>query len=456
MANPIMNIFRVPELRKKVSYTLLALVVYRFGAHLPTPGIIPDQLFEFFSQQSGGLGNLLGIMDLFAGGALLKFTVLGLGIMPYITASIIMQLLQVTIPQLEKLAREGEQGRKKINQYTRYFTLVLCMVQSFGIANGLAMGFGQTAAGETPNFIMPFFAENTFLFTLLVMVTVTTGTMFLVWLGEQISENGIGNGISLIIFAGIISRLPGAVLKTFGKVNTDDTLSPLVVVIVFLILAVVIFFVVYEESGQRRIPVQYAKRVVGRKVYGAQSSHIPFKINPSGVIPIIFASAVVNFPAMLGSVVHGKVEWLSDLLIIFSYGSPAYITLLFFLVIGFAYLYTSVQFNPVDIADNLKRAGGFIPGIRPGTHTAEYLQTVLTRITVAGSIFLAMIAIFPDVLMKIPMFRNVPRELPYLMGGTSLLIMVSVGLDTLKQVESQLQMHNYDGFMDRETKSYRR
>lgn len=451
MLSIIGNIFKIPDLRKRLLFTIGALIVYRIGVHIPTPGINPVALFSFIQSRTGDLGRLLSIIDLFSGGALFKFTILGLGIMPYITASIIMQLLQVTIPALERLAKEGETGRKRINQYTRYFTLVLCAVQSFAISAGIR---GGVLGGESV--LYEYFSDVGIAFNLLVMVTVTTGTMFLMWLGDQISERGIGNGISLIIFAGIVARIPSSIMKTFAQVS-NGSINPLVLVLLLLVLVVVIFFVVYEESGQRRIPVQYAKRVVGRRVYGAQSTHIPFKINPSGVIPIIFASALVTLPAMLGSVVQNKAGWLSKVLYLFQYGSWAYIALMFVLVIGFAYLYTSVQFNPVDIADNLKRSGGFIPGIRPGTQTAEYLEIVLTRITVAGSMFLAMIAVFPDILMKIPLFKQVPQDLPYIMGGTSLLIMVSVGLETMKQVNSQLQMHNYDGFMSRASnKSYRR
>lgn len=454
MLQAFVNVFKIPDLRRRVLFMIGALVIYRLGTHIPTPGINPIALLDYFENKSGQLGGLLSMLDLFSGGALFKFTILGLGIMPYITASIIFNLLQVTIPQLRKLAREGEQGRKKLNQYTRYFALVLCAIQSFTLAKQIKGGFGSGAS-----LVFETFQDSTVLFYVLVMMSVTTGTMFLIWLGDQISEHGIGNGISLIIFAGIAARIPSAVILTANKVAGENaTLNPVVLVILLIVFAVVMFLVVYEESGQRRIPVQYAKRVIGRRVYGAQSTHIPFKINPSGVIPIIFASAVMMIPGVLGTMIPGlqDIRWLFNLLNWFARGGWPYIIFTFLMVIAFAYVYTSVQFNPADIADNLKRSGGFIPGIRPGSHTAEYLQKVLTRITIGGSIFLACIAIFPDVLMKIPFLQDVPPTLMYIMGGTSLLIMISVALDTIRQIESQLQMHNYEGFMNKNTKGYRR
>ncbi|MEK6796579.1 MAG: preprotein translocase subunit SecY [Spirochaetota bacterium] len=439
MASPITNIFKIPELRSRVFFTLGALIVYRIGAHIPTPGIDPAALLEYFEKNGSGL---LGTLDLFSGGALFKFTIFALGIMPYITASIVMQLLTVMVPAIERLQKEGEQGRKKINQYTRYMTIVFCAVQSFALANWIkGIEGGRMVYFENPGIG----------FLLLVVITSVTGTLFLVWLGEQITERGIGNGTSLIIYAGIAARIPQTIVETVAKVQTGD-FNALAMVLMFAIFAVVIFFVVFEESGQRRIPVQYAKRVIGNRVYGAQNTHIPFKINPSGVIPIIFASAIIMLPAQLSSIVHAK--WLNGILMFFAHGSWSYIAIYFLLVIGFAYLYTSVLFNPVDIAENLKRSGGFVPGIRPGTQTAEYLQGVLSRLTFAGSFFLAMIAVFPDLIMKVPLFSSAPQSLPYLMGGTSLLILIAVDLDTMKQIESRLQMHNYDGFM-KKVKTYR-
>ena len=421
MFKSLTNIFRVQELRDRILYTVMAILVYRIGSHIPTPGIDPTALLEFLSSAQGG-GGLLTIMDLFSGGALFRFSILALGIMPYISASIIMQLLGVVIPALERMQKEGESGRKKINQYVRYLALVLCMIY-------MNPGLG---------------------FVLIVVATATAGTMFLMWLGDQITERGLGNGISVIIFAGIVARIPAGVYDMIQK-KDSEYLNSLVIVLFFIIFAIVIFCVVYEESGQRRIPVQYAKRVVGRKVFGAQSTHIPFKINPSGVIPIIFASALMAIPAQIASLTRGiQWRWLDALLRFFSYGSWAYIILYCLLVIMFAYVYTSVQFNPDDIAENLKKQGGFIPGYRPGTQTAEYLKTVLGRITIGGSIFLAAIAVFPDLMSKIPIFapfKGSNNSLVYLMGGTSVMISVSVAVELLKQIESYLQMHNYDGIL---------
>ena len=439
MLKSLTNIFKVQELRSRILFTILAILVYRIGSHIPTPGIDPTALLSFLSSSQGGAG-LLTIMDLFSGGALFRFSILALGIMPYISASIIMQLLGVVIPALERMQKEGESGRKKINQYVRYLTLVLCMIQSAAMASWI-----QSINEGAMIFMNPGIG-----FILLVVVTATAGTMFLMWLGDQITERGLGNGISVIIFAGIVARIPAGVYDVIQK-RDSEYLNSLVIVLFFIIFAIVIFCVVYEESGQRRIPVQYAKRVVGRKVFGAQSTHIPFKINPSGVIPIIFASALMAIPAQIASLTRGvQWRWLDALLRFFSYGSWAYIVLYCLLVIMFAYVYTSVQFNPDDIAENLKKSGGFIPGYRPGTQTAEYLKTVLSRITIGGSLFLAAIAVFPDLMSKIPIFapfRGTNNSLVYLMGGTSVMISVSVAVELLKQIESYLQMHNYDGIL---------
>lgn len=439
MFQTITNIFRVQELRKRIIFTVLAVVVYRVGSHIPTPGIDPAALLGFLSNAQGS-GGLLTIMDLFSGGALFRFSILALGIMPYISASIIMQLLGIVIPALERLQKEGENGRKKINQYVRYLTLILCVIQSVVMASWI-----QSIESGAMIFMDPGFG-----FIFIVTVTATAGTLFLMWLGDQITERGLGNGISVIIFAGIIARIPAGVYDVFQK-RDSEYLNSLVIVLFFIVFAVVIFCVVYEESGQRRIPVQYAKRVVGRKVYGAQSTHIPFKINPSGVIPIIFASALMAIPSQIASLTRGvKWGWLDAVLRFFSYGSWAYIVFYCLLVIMFAYVYTSVQFNPDEIADNLKRSGGFIPGYRPGTQTAEYLKTVLSRITIGGALFIAAIAVFPDLMTKIPIFapfKGTRNSLVYLMGGTSVMISVSVAVELLKQIESHLQMHNYDGFL---------
>lgn len=439
MFKSLTNIFRVQELRDRILYTVMAILVYRIGSHIPTPGIDPTALLEFLSSAQGG-GGLLTIMDLFSGGALFRFSILALGIMPYISASIIMQLLGVVIPALERMQKEGESGRKKINQYVRYLALVLCIIQSAAMASWI-----QSINEGAMIYMNPGLG-----FVLIVVATATAGTMFLMWLGDQITERGLGNGISVIIFAGIVARIPAGVYDMIQK-KDSEYLNSLVIVLFFIIFAIVIFCVVYEESGQRRIPVQYAKRVVGRKVFGAQSTHIPFKINPSGVIPIIFASALMAIPAQIASLTRGiRWRWLDSLLGFFSYGSWAYIILYCLLVIMFAYVYTSVQFNPDDIAENLKKQGGFIPGYRPGTQTAEYLKTVLGRITIGGSIFLAAIAVFPDLMSKIPIFapfKGSNNSLVYLMGGTSVMISVSVAVELLKQIESYLQMHNYDGIL---------
>lgn len=439
MFKSLTNIFRVQELRDRILYTVMAILVYRIGSHIPTPGIDPTALLEFLSSAQGG-GGLLTIMDLFSGGALFRFSILALGIMPYISASIIMQLLGVVIPALERMQKEGESGRKKINQYVRYLALILCIIQSAAMASWI-----QSINEGAMIYMNPGLG-----FVLIVVATATAGTMFLMWLGDQITERGLGNGISVIIFAGIVARIPAGVYDMFQK-KDSEYLNSLVIVLFFIIFAIVIFCVVYEESGQRRIPVQYAKRVVGRKVFGAQSTHIPFKINPSGVIPIIFASALMAIPAQIASLTRGiQWRWLDALLRFFSYGSWAYIILYCLLVIMFAYVYTSVQFNPDDIAENLKKQGGFIPGYRPGTQTAEYLKTVLGRITIGGSIFLAAIAVFPDLMSKIPIFapfKGSNNSLVYLMGGTSVMISVSVAVELLKQIESYLQMHNYDGIL---------
>ena len=439
MFKSLTNIFRVQELRDRILYTVMAILVYRIGSHIPTPGIDPTALLEFLSSAQGG-GGLLTIMDLFSGGALFRFSILALGIMPYISASIIMQLLGVVIPALERMQKEGESGRKKINQYVRYLALVLCIIQSAAMASWI-----QSINEGAMIYMNPGLG-----FVLIVVATATAGTMFLMWLGDQITERGLGNGISVIIFAGIVARIPAGVYDMIQK-KDSEYLNSLVIVLFFIIFAIVIFCVVYEESGQRRIPVQYAKRVVGRKVVGAQSTHIPFKINPSGVIPIIFASALMAIPAQIASLTRGiQWRWLDALLRFFSYGSWAYIILYCLLVIMFAYVYTSVQFNPDDIAENLKKQGGFIPGYRPGTQTAEYLKTVLGRITIGGSIFLAAIAVFPDLMSKIPIFapfKGSNNSLVYLMGGTSVMISVSVAVELLKQIESYLQMHNYDGIL---------
>ncbi|MCK4906716.1 MAG: preprotein translocase subunit SecY [Spirochaetes bacterium] len=437
MANIITNIFTIPELRKRILFTIGMLIIFRLGAHVPVPGINAAELAQITKSSAGGL---LGLVNMFSGGALLKFSLFGLGIMPYISASIIMQLLQVVIPHFERLAKEGEQGRKKIQQYTRFATIGIAALQAYGytfILKNLA-----TKAAD-PAMVYP---VDSSLFIVGFVLSVTVGTVFLMWVGEQITERGIGNGISMLIFAGIIARLPQSIIQTISLVNSG-VINPVALIILLAILMLVVGFVVIEQTGARKIPVQYAKRVVGRKIYGSQSTHIPFKINPSGVIPIIFASTVIMFPAQIAKFFQSSeiMAWIARALD--PQVSWIYYVFYTLLVVFFAYFYTAITFNPNEIADNLKKHGGFIPGIRPGPNTATFLGKVLNRITLPGSIFLASIALFPSLVLLIPIFRSMPPSLVYLMGGTSLLIIVAVDLDVMKQIESHLLMRHYDGFM---------
>jgi preprotein translocase subunit SecY len=440
MANMLTNIVRIPELRNRILFTIGCLIVYRIGAHISTPGINPTALKALIEGQAGKpMGSVLSFIDLFAGGAFKKFTIFALGIMPYISSSIIFNLLTTVIPHLEQLSKEGEMGRKKIQQYTRYGTILICLIQSSAISRWIS---------NDPSIVV---FENTWFFTFIVAITITTGTMFLMWLGEQITERGIGNGISLIIFAGIAARIPHEFREALTKVESNQ-FNPVSFLVLMIVFITVIFFVVFEQEGQRRIPVQFARKVVGRKVYGSQSSYIPFKINPTGVIPIIFASALVMVPSQIAVMVGDRIPFIGKIGGQLAPGNIPYMVIYGFLVIAFAYFYTTVQFNPVEIAENLKKQGGYIPGIRPGTNTRDYLQKVLVRLTLAGSLFLAFIAIFPDLLQKFPLFRGMPQGLAYVLGGTSLLILVAVDLDTMKQIESQLVMREYDGFMARRKK----
>jgi preprotein translocase subunit SecY len=421
------NVFKIPELKRRILITTLLLIAYRIGAHVPTPGIDGAVLAQFFDRVQGGL---LGMVDLFSGGNLRRLSIFALGIMPYISASIILQLLTVVIPALERLAKEGEAGRKKITQYTRYGTIGLSLVQSLGIAYGLE---SMQVDGAV---IVPHPGWG---FRLLTMVTLTAGTALIMWLGEQISEKGIGNGISLIIFAGIVVRLPSAILASYTLITTGEMKLFVFGVIVLLMVAVTAAVVLMQE-GQRKIPVQYAKRVVGRRVYGGQSTHIPLRINTAGVIPVIFASSLILFPATLVNwMPFGWMQAMADAL---SPGRLPYTVLYMSLIIFFAYFYTAIVFNPVDLADNMKKYGGFIPGVRPGKKTAEYIDHVLTRITLPGALFLAVISVLPDFLIR---WFNVP----FFFGGTSLLIVVGVALDTVRQMESHLLMRNYEGFLRR-------
>jgi preprotein translocase subunit SecY len=425
------NVFKIPELKRRILVTLGFLAAYRMGAHVPTPGIDGDALSQFFDQVAG---TLLGMVDLFSGGNLRRLTIFALGIMPYISASIILQLLTVVIPALERLAKEGEAGRKKITQYTRYGTMGLSAVQALGIAIGLE-GM-RSPAGVS---IVPVPGWG---FRLLTMLTLTAGTALIMWLGEQISEKGIGNGISLIIMAGIAVRLPSAIVASYTLISTGE-LKPLVFGGLVVMMVLVTGFVVLMQEGQRKIPVQYAKRVVGRKVYGGQSTHIPLRINTAGVIPVIFASSLILFPATISRFIpHPWMQAISDAL---SPGRLTYTVLYMTLIIFFAYFYTAIVFNPVDLADNMKKYGGFIPGVRPGKKTSEYIDRTLTRITLPGAGFLALVSVLPDYLIR---WFNVP----FYFGGTSLLIVVGVALDTVRQMESHLLMRHYEGFLKKRAK----
>ena len=427
--NIAINIFRIPELRKRVLFTLLMVLIVRIGAYIPVPGIDAVALERLFTQSAGGL---LGFLDLFAGGALSRFTVFALGIMPYISASIILQLLTVVIPALERLSKEGEVGRKKIQQITRFSTVGIAGVQSYALTVFMK---------SRPEVIV----NPGIGFTINAVVAITTGTLFLMWIGEQITERGIGNGISLIIFIGIVARIPTAFTQVYDQLKIGE-LNPIVLIASFGIFVAIIAFVIMEQQGQRRIPIQHAKKVVGRKIYSAQATHLPLKINPSGVIPIIFASSVLLFPAQIAQSLGARVPALDRFAAMLSPGNVLYLTLYALLIIFFTYFYTQIQLNPIDIADNLKKVGGYIPGIRPGVNTSTYLQKVLNRIVLPGSIFLAMIALVPTLIQR---WLGLPPEMAQLMGGTSLLIMVGVDLDTMKQIESHLLMRHYDGFMKR-------
>ncbi len=441
MIKALLNIFKIEDLRKKVIFTLMIIGVYRLGAFIPTPGVDGHALSQFFDNLARGTGGgLFGMMSMFTGGALRKMTIFALGIMPYISASIILQLLTVVIPALEKMAKEGEEGRKKIIQYTRYGTVVLSLIQSFFISLWL-----ENPAAFQGQIIVP---NPGWGFRLMTMITLTTGTAFIMWLGEQIDEYGIGNGISLIITANIISRLPVAIMQLFQLLSPFDPARQQMpywkLVILFALMIITVVGVVLIIQGQRKIPVQYAKRVVGRKMYGGQSTYLPLKVNMAGVIPIIFAQSVMLFPATLAGFIRNP--FLQSLAAAFKTGGTWYMILYPLLIIFFTYFYTAIQFNPVDIAENLKKYGGFIPGVRPGKATAEFLDYVMTRIVLSGAFFLAAIAILPTVISS-PKVLNIPYLIASFFGGTGLLIIVGVILDTMKTIESQLIMRHYDGFV---------
>jgi preprotein translocase subunit SecY len=420
------NAFRIPELKKRILFTLGLLAVYRVGAHIPTPGIDSQALAAFFQQTQG---TLLGFFDMFSGGALSRLTIFALGIMPYISASIILELLTVVVPYLEKLKKEGEQGRKKITQYARYGTIVLSAVQGLGISLGL-----ESMQSPTGALVVPYPGWS---FRLMTVLTLTAGTAFIMWLGEQITERGIGNGISLIIFAGIVARLPSAIVNTFRLMETGELNLLLMIFLLGLMLAVVAA-IVFMEAGHRKIPIQYAKRVVGRRMYGGQSTHLPLKLNTSGVIPPIFASSIISFPLTIATFTHHPwLEWVSTAL---APATPLYTLANVVMIFFFCYFYTAIIFNPMDVAENMKKYGGFIPGMRPGKRTAEYIDRTLTRLTFVGAIYLSFVVILPDYMIR---YLNVP----FYFGGTGLLIVVGVAMDTMQQIESHLVMRHYESFL---------
>jgi preprotein translocase subunit SecY len=426
MINTFQNIFKIPELRKRILFTLGILVVYRIGSHIPTPGVDAQALGEFFKQAGG---SLLGLYDMFAGGAFAKATIFSLGIMPYISASIIMQLLGTVVPYFQKLQKEGEEGRRKITQYTRYGTVLIAAVQAMATSLFLeSINIGGRYAVTSPGMG----------FRLLTMLTFTSGTIFIMWLGEQITDKGIGNGISLIIFIGIIARFPNAIIEEIQNLLGGRRTIFAEAFLIALMLAVVAATVLVTRA-QRKIPVQYAKRVVGRKMYGGQSTHIPLSVNAAGIIPIIFAQSIMFAPSTLASFFPNS-EFMHMVTSWFDAGTILYSVVYGLLIIFFAYFYTAIVFNPVDLADNMRKYGGFIPGIRPGKRTSEYIDRILTRITLPGAIFFAIIAIIPYFLMK-------KVNVTFYFGGTSILIVVGVALDTLQQIESHLIMRHYEGFM---------
>jgi preprotein translocase subunit SecY len=420
------NIFRIPELKKRVLFSLAMLAVYRIGCHVPTPGIDTVALAHFFKQMQG---TLFGMVDMFSGGALEKLTVFALGIMPYISSSIIFQLLTVVVPAIEKLSKEGESGRKKIIQYTRYGTIVLSVVQALGISIGL-----ESMRGPAGELVVP---SPGWGFRIMTVLTLTAGTAFIMWLGEQMSEKGIGNGISLIIFAGIVVRIPAAISNSFRLMKAGE-LSLFIILFVMAFMFLVIAAIVFVERGQRRIPIHYAKRVVGLKTYGGQTSHLPLKINMAGVIPPIFASSIIMFPATVANFIN--VPWVQNAAKSFTPGNWTYELFYVAFIVFFCYFYTAVTFNPVDVAENVKKHGGYIPGIRPGKETSDFLDTVLTKLTFVGAIYISLVCVLPSVLIG-------KFNLPFYFGGTALLIAIGVGMDTVAQIESHLITRSYDGFM---------
>ncbi|QOX78466.1 preprotein translocase subunit SecY [Trichlorobacter lovleyi] len=428
MLEAFQNIFRIPELKRRVLFTLGMLAVYRVGCHIPTPGIDSIALSHFFKQAQG---TLLGLFDMFSGGALERMSVFALGIMPYISSSIIFQLLTVVVPAIEKLSKEGEAGRKKITQYTRYGTILLSIVQGSGIAIGL-----ESMRGPAGELVVP---TPGWSFRLMTIITLTAGTAFIMWLGEQMTERGIGNGISLIIFAGIVVRIPSAIANT-GKLINSGNLSLFALIFVLVLMAAVIAAIVFVERGQRRLPIHYAKRVTGLKTFSPQTSHLPLKVNMAGVIPPIFASSIIMFPATVANFINiPAVQQFAKML---APGNWLYNVFYVAFIVFFCYFYTAVTFNPADVAENIKKHGGYIPGIRPGKETSEYMDSILTRLTFAGAIYISLVCVLPSLLVG--GFR---LNLPFYFGGTSLLIAVGVGMDTVAQIESHLITRNYEGFL---------
>jgi preprotein translocase subunit SecY len=452
MFEKLANIFRIPDLRKRVLFTLAMLAVYRLGGHLPTPGVNFLKLEQYFNQNAG---SLLGFVDLFSGGNLRRLTIFALGIMPYITASIILQLLTVVYEPLAKLQKEGEMGRKKITMWTRYITVILSAVQSFGIAFGLEKG-GDFVIHPGPAFL------------LMTMLTLTAGSTFIMWLGEQITDRGIGNGMSLLIFAGIVVGLPRGVqdLVEKAKNGTWGAVTPVLMAGLVVFMIAVVAFIVYVERCERRIPVQYAKRVVGRKVMGGQSTHLPLRVNAGGVMPVIFASSILTLPQTIGVGLKNS-RYFGDMIRMLGWGEPLYTLLYAIGIIFFAYFYVSIVFNPSEVADNMRKYGGFIPGIRPGKRTADYINEVLTRITLVGALYLIIISFIPEWMIagihlnhlpfwlggtlfeRLPVWMTNGLGVNFYFGGTSLLIVVGVAMDTVTQVEAQLIMRHYDGFTPR-------
>src|SRR5712672_3083542 len=444
------NLFRIPDLRNRVLFTLALLAVYRIGAHIPTPGINIAELTRLFEQ---GQGSVLGIFDLFSGGNLRRLTIFALGIMPYITASIILQLMTVVFPYLEKLQKEGELGRRKITQYTRYLTIVLSVIQSTTIATAL-QNTGSLVYHRGPSFV------------LMTILTLTTGSAFIMWLGEQISERGIGNGMSLIIFVGIVVGLPRAILNLYELAKTQawGPFTPIALIFLIALMIAVVAFIVFVEGGQRRIPVQYAKRVVGRKVMGGQSSYLPLRVNSGGVIPPIFASSLLAFPATAALVFGTRYAFVKDFSKVIAFGEPLYNLVYVVLIILFAFFYVGIVFNPTELADNMRKNGGFIPGIRPGRTTSEHVSKILKRLTFIGAVYLAVVCLLPEWMIAgihldhlgwgiggwfdrhFPTWFLKGLGVQFYFGGTSLLIVVGVAMDTVQQLEAQLVMRNYEGF----------